>query len=111
VYDFASQQVETLERNDMADDISLQDLEDFEKLLQQKTDLLRQADQVLKQELEAVSNFNTKHPHLAEHGHAIADAVKNVETILNSAIHDHNTVVNMVREAKAAAQTYEPKSI
>ncbi len=95
----------------MADQVALQDLEDFEKMLQHKSDLLNQADQLLKQEQEAVSNFLAKHPHFSSSGHEIADAIKNVEDILTSTIQLHNTVVAKVQEAKAAAQQYEPESI
>jgi hypothetical protein len=95
----------------MADDVSLQELEDFEKLLQHKIDLLNQADQILKQEQEAISNFATNHPHFSTYGHAIKDAVSDVESVLTDTILKHNAVVAKVQEAKTAAQQYEPDSI
>ena len=95
----------------MADEVALQDLEEFERMLQHKADLLNQADQLLKQEQEAVSNFMAKHSHFSSHGNEIADAIKYVEDILTDTIQRHNTVVAKVQEAKAAAQQYAPESI
>jgi hypothetical protein len=95
----------------MADDVSLKELEDLEKLLQHKIDLLNQADQLLKQEIEAVTNFGANHPHFSTYGTSIADAINGVELVLTDAIQKHNTVVAKVQEAKAAAQAYEPESI
>jgi hypothetical protein len=95
----------------MADELSLQDLEEFEKLLEHKLSLLNQADQLLKQEQEAVTNFGAKHPQFSTYGHSIADAISDVELVITDAVQKHNTVVAKVQEAKAAAQQYEPDSI
>ena len=95
----------------MADDVSLKELEDFEKLLEHKIDLLNQADQLLKQEQEAITNFAANHPHFSSYGHSILDAIKGVEGVLADAMMLHNTVVAKVQEAKQAAREYEPDSI
>ena len=95
----------------MADEVSLKELEEFEAIMQRKISLLNEADQVLKQEQQAMATFMANHPHLSTQGHSIADAISAVEAVLTDTILKHNTVVAMVQEAKVAAQNYEPDTI
>ncbi len=90
---------------------SLQDLEEMEKFVQHRLTLLNQADQLLQQEKAAFESFKAKHPDRNYTGHDIADAIQHIETVLNSLVDQHNTLVGMIQEAKESVKQYEPESI
>ena len=87
----------------MAGELSLKDLEDAERVAQHRIDLLNQADQALHQESDELDAFLARHPDLQSHGHLIADAIKNIETILTRLVTDHNALVAKIGELKQQA--------
>jgi hypothetical protein len=90
---------------------SLQDIEEVEKWVVHRIDLLNQADQSLKQETIAFDRFIEKHPELKSKTSHIADAIKEIESVLLSLVAYNNTLQAMVREFHERAKTYDPTEI
>lgn len=91
----------------MADQMSLQTLEEIEKHFSRILDLLTHADQALREVRASNDKFGKAH-HLNEpHGHNIADAIAKIENVMAQANEVHNEAVARINEARQEAQGRE----
>jgi hypothetical protein len=91
----------------MADEMSLQALEEVEKHFQRVIDLLTQADQALREVKVANQAFGKAHHYNEAHGHNIEDALEKIENVIGQATPVHNEAVARIKEARAEAQQRE----
>ena len=91
----------------MADEMSLQALEEVEKHFQRLIDLLTQADQALREVRVANETFGKAHHYNGSHGHNIEDAIAKIENVIGQAVPVHNEAVARINEARQEAQQRE----
>ena len=87
----------------MADQESIQHLEEVEKAVQHVVNLLTEADQALERCGTFIDSYNTAHHLNPARGTAIADSLKNIQSLISNYTNEHNKVVGQIAEAKDEA--------
>src|SRR5579864_8783168 len=87
----------------MPDQPSIQALEEVEKGVQHVVNLLTEADQALERCTKFIDDYNNAHHLNPAKGHAIADALRNIQSLIANYTNVHNTVVAQIAEAKDEA--------
>ena len=87
----------------MADQQSIQHLEEVEKAVQHVVNLLTEADQNLERCGTFIDDYNSAHHLNPAKGSAIADSLKNIQSLIASYTNEHNKLIGQIAEAKAEA--------
>jgi predicted nucleic acid-binding Zn-ribbon protein len=88
----------------MADQNSLQHLQELDQYTTKVLNLLTEADQDLQQATAAVERFSAAHPDNATHGTKVSDAIRNIQSVIASWTNLHNQLVGEIREAQTTAE-------
>jgi len=91
------------ERTLMADQQSIQHLEEVEKGVQHVVNLLTEADQALERCGTFIDSYNTAHHLNPARGTAITDSLKNIQGLIANYTNEHNKLIGQVAEAKEEA--------
>lgn len=83
---------------------AIEDLEALDRLIQQATALLTQADQCIEQTLQAAADFATAHGQHVPTAPMLHQAVADVQSNLHSLSDQHNQLVAHIAQARSEAQ-------
>lgn len=94
----------------MAHEASVQALQEIEKHFQRVIDLLNQADQDVREAKDANRTYGQAHNWNEAHGHALDDAITNIEKVIAQAVSVHNEAVARLHDAQSHAASLDGDS-
>lgn len=94
----------------MAHEPSVQALQEIERHFQCLIDLLNQADQDVREAKDANKAYGQAHNWNEAHGHALDDAITNIEKVIAQAVSTHNEAVARLHDAQSHAASLEDES-
>lgn len=83
---------------------ALDDLEALDRLVQQATALLTQADQCVEQTLQAAADFSAAHGQNAPTAPMLHQALTDIQSNLHSLTDRHNQLVGQINQLRSEAQ-------